>query len=156
MENKDLEVVEFNPEHSKFFKKLIKKPTIRKFPKYEPNQEKRDNNIRKNQYKLKRELFPESYWELKRTDKNKYKFTQEQKEEIRRSRRYNIPVKVAEELDLGVFVIHQVINSLPKFKSERSIRKKERDRKRRIEELKKEIEELEKEVIQLKSLLEII
>lgn len=64
--------------------------------------------------KLDKSLFPDEFWALSKSQKNKYHFSEQQKLEICRARHYQIPKDLAEELGCGVYKIHKVVNSLPK------------------------------------------
>ena len=64
--------------------------------------------------KINLSFWPKEYFELSKHDKNNYDFTIEQRIEVIRIRGHIKPVDIAKALGIGVFVVHKILNSLPK------------------------------------------
>lgn len=66
--------------------------------------------------KLNRVLFPEVFWVARKTEKNCFRFNEQQASEIMRLRNLRvIPKDIAEQLGCGVYKVHKAINNYKHF-----------------------------------------
>jgi hypothetical protein len=91
--------------------------------------------------KFKTQLFPPEFWELTKSQKNKYQFNFQQREEITRIRTVKTPKEIAEILGVGVYKIHKVVKNVPKKTAEQKFLAKEKRAKTKNPQLYAKIQQ---------------
>jgi hypothetical protein len=60
--------------------------------------------------KLDKSKWPEEFWVLRKRDRNSYHHCIKQVAEIQRARKFLTPKQLGDELGMGVFAIHRILN----------------------------------------------